>query len=199
MNRREFLKQSSLASSLVFVPNFISACEDLFLKELSSKKLVIIQLAGGNDGLNTIVPYKNDIYYKSRPNIALKEDQVIPLEKDLGFNSNLKGLMNIYNKGYLTIVNDVGYPNPNRSHFRSTDIWQTASDSNQYLSSGWIGRYMDQFAPETYYGIEIDDSLSPLLKGKNTSGIATKNPYLLHANMQTPYFKKLLNYQNQRL
>ncbi len=96
----------------------------------------------------------------------------------------------------MSIINNVGYPNPNRSHFRSTDIWQTASESNEYLTSGWVGRYIDAYGKIPHAGIELDDSLSLIMKGENINGIATKNPAILYRNNQTPYFKKVLNYQS---
>lgn len=195
MKRRDFIKQSSLASSLFLVPSFVKAFESLTKGALGYKKLVIIQLSGGNDGLNTIIPYTNDIYYKSRPELAIPKTDIIKVTDDLGFNSQLTPLKSLYDKGYLSIINNVGYPNPNRSHFRSTDIWHTASDSNQYYNSGWLGRYIDNYGKMPYSGIEIDDSLSLILKGEKINGIATKNPAILNRNMNTPYFKNILNQQ----
>ena len=196
MKRRDFLKQSSLASSLFFVPNFVKAIEKVAKESLGYKKLVIIQLSGGNDGLNTIIPYTNDIYYKKRPGISVPKNELIKVTDELGFHQSLAPLKNLYDQGYLSIINNVGYPNPNRSHFRSTDIWQTASDASQYLDTGWLGRYIEQFGKMPYTGIELDDSLSLIMKGENMNGIATKNPRTLFANTQTPYFKKVLNHQS---
>ena len=196
MKRRDFLKQSSLASSLFFVPNFVKGFEKVAKESLGYKKLVIIQLSGGNDGLNTIIPYTNDIYYKKRPGLAVPKNELIKVTDELGFHQSLAPLKNLYDQGYLSIINNVGYPNPNRSHFRSTDIWQTASDANQYLDTGWLGRYVEQFGKMPYTGIELDDSLSLIMKGKSMNGIATKNPRTLFANTQTPYFKKVLNHQS---
>jgi len=196
MKRRDFLKQSSLASSLFFVPNFVKAFEKVAKESLGYKKLVIIQLSGGNDGLNTIIPYTNDIYYKKRPGLSVPKSELIKVTDELGFHQSLAPLKNLYDQGYLSIINNVGYPNPNRSHFRSTDIWQTASDANQYLDTGWLGRYIEQFGKMPYTGIELDDSLSLIMKGESMNGIATKNPRTLFANTQTPYFKKVLNHQS---
>jgi uncharacterized protein (DUF1501 family) len=196
MKRRDFLKQSSLASSLFFVPNFVKAFEKVAKESLGYKKLVIIQLSGGNDGLNTIIPYTNDIYYKKRPGLSVAKNELIKVTDELGFHQSLAPLKNLYDQGYLSIINNVGYPNPNRSHFRSTDIWQTASDANQYLDTGWLGRYIEQFGKMPYTGIELDDSLSLIMKGESMNGIATKNPRTLFANTQTPYFKKVLNHQS---
>ena len=176
MKRRDFIKRSSLASGLFFVPNFIKNIESESINNLGYKKLVIIQLSGGNDGLNSIIPYTNDIYYKNRPKISIKKNDLITATDELGFHKSLGPLKNLYDQGYVSIINNVGYPNPNRSHFRSTDIWQTASDSNQYLDTGWLGRYIEKHGKIPYAGIELDDSLSLIMKGKSMNGIATKNP-----------------------
>ncbi len=196
MDRRKFIKQSSLASSIFFVPSFIKAFEEVAKESLGYKKLVIIQLSGGNDGLNTIIPFNNDIYYKNRPGISIPKSNVIKATDELGFNENLSPLKGLYDKGYLSIINNVGYPNPNRSHFRSTDIWHTASDSDKHYDTGWLGRYIDKYGKMPYSGIELDDSLSLIMKGHTINGIATKNPALLFRNMQTPYFKKVLEHQS---
>ncbi len=198
MKRRNFLKQSALASSLVFVPNFVKAFESMDTRSLGNKKLVIVQLAGGNDGLNTITPYRNDIYYRNRPEISISKSNIIKATDELGFNENLAPLKNLYDRGFLSIINNVGYPNPNRSHFRSSDIWQTASNPNEYLNSGWLGRLIDNYGKMSYSGIELDDSLSLIMKGKTLNGIATKNPAILFRNTQTPYFKKILDHQSDK-
>lgn len=195
MERRKFLKQNVLASSLFFVPSFVKAFENAIKGSLGFKKLVIVQLSGGNDGLNTIIPYTNDIYYKSRPNIAIAKNECIKITDEFGINKNLAPLKNLYDKGYLSVINNVGYPNPIRSHFRSTDIWHTASDSNQYLNTGWLGRYIDIYGKKPYSGIELDNSLSLIMKGDVLKGIATKNPTSLYNNTKTPYFKKVLDSQ----
>ena len=196
MERRKFLKQNVLASSLFFVPSFVKAFENAIKSSLGFKKLVIVQLSGGNDGLNTIIPYTNDIYYKSRPNIAIAKNDCIKITDEFGINKNLAPLKNLYDKGYLSVINNVGYPNPIRSHFRSTDIWHTASDSNQYLNTGWLGRYIDIYGKKPYSGIELDDSLSLIMKGDVLKGIATKNPTSLYNNTKTLYFKKVLDSQS---
>jgi uncharacterized protein (DUF1501 family) len=198
MKRRNFLRQSTLASSLFFVPNFVKAFEQVAKASLGYKKLVIVQLSGGNDGLNTIVPFTNDIYYENRQGISIPKNDLIKVTDDLGFNKSLAPLKNLYDQGYLSIINNVGYPNPNRSHFRSTDIWQTASSAYEYLDTGWLGRYIDRYGKMPYSGIEIDDSLSLIMKGETMNGIATKNPRILFENTQTPYFKKVLSHQSDQ-
>lgn len=198
MERRDFLKQSTLASSLFFVPNFVKAFENVSKNTLKHKKLVIIQLSGGNDGLNTIIPYRNDIYYRNRPTLAIQKNNLIKATDELGFHQNLAPLKNLYDKGYLSIINNVGYPNPSRSHFRSKDIWQTASNADEYLNSGWVGRFIEKYGENPYSGIELDDSLSLIMKGENVNGIATKDPRVLFGNTQTPFFSKLLKEQTDQ-
>ena len=197
MERRNFLKNSALASSMFMVPSFVKAFENVATSSLGFKKLVIIQLSGGNDGLNTIVPYTNDIYYGERPRLAISKNDIIKATDDLGFHKNLAPLKNLYDQGYLSIINNVGYPNPNRSHFRSTDIWHSASASDEFLQTGWIGRYIDTYGKMPYEGIEVDDSLSLIMKGKKTNGIATKNAQVLFSNTQTPFFKKVLEHKEK--
>ncbi|SFN48867.1 Uncharacterized conserved protein, DUF1501 family [Bizionia echini] len=191
MDRRHFLKNTTLASSLFFIPSFIRAFEDTLSSNLGYKRLVIIQLSGGNDGLNTIIPFQNDIYYRSRPKLALKRPDLIPITDDLAFHGALKPLKRLYDQGLLSIINNVGYPNPNRSHFRATDIWQTASPSNTYYKNGWIGRFLDQHGNEPYNAIELNESLSLALQGKKLSGMAFENPNTFYQLSQDPFIKQV--------
>jgi uncharacterized protein (DUF1501 family) len=105
--------------------------------------LVVLQLAGGNDGLNTVIPLGNDEYRKSRPTIGVPEASILKLDPQTGLHPSLSGLASAFQEGHLAVVQGVGYPNPNRSHFRSTEIWATAVDSNKSSNTGWIGRYFD--------------------------------------------------------
>ncbi|WP_298531809.1 DUF1501 domain-containing protein [uncultured Algibacter sp.] len=196
MDRRKFLKQSSLASSLFFVPSFVKAFEQVASSDLGFKRLVIIQLSGGNDGLNTVVPFRNDLYYKERPTLAIPKNQMIRLNDELGLHPSLTPLKRLYDNGYLSIINNVGYPNPVRSHFRSMDIWQTVTDSDKFSQSGWLGRYLDHYGKQPYSAIEVDESLSLALKGERFNGIATQNPAILHNLSKDPYFKNISRHQN---
>jgi uncharacterized protein (DUF1501 family) len=195
MNRRKFIKNSALASSLCFVPSFVKAFESLPAQSLGYKRLVIIQLAGGNDGLNTIIPHNNDLYYKARPQLAITK-AIIKLNDDLGFHPSLGPLRPLFDNGELSIINNVGYPNPVRSHFRSMDIWQTASGSDEYLQSGWLGRYLDVHGKKPYNAIEMDEQLSLAMKGEHFNGIATSDFKVLHNTSKDPYFKKVINHYN---
>jgi uncharacterized protein (DUF1501 family) len=194
MDRRKFIKNSALASSVFFVPSFVSAFENDFANSFGFKRLVIVQLSGGNDGLNTIIPYRNDIYYKKRPTIAISKNEILKIDDELGFHESLEPLKRLYDDGYLCVLNNVGYPNPNRSHFRSLDIWQSASDSNQYLQNGWIGRYLDHYGKQAYNAIQIDESLSLAMKGKKLNAIATKNPATLFKTANDPFFNNVLKH-----
>jgi uncharacterized protein (DUF1501 family) len=164
MNRRTFLADSSMiAAGTWLVPSFLKPLEQQ-LTSSNDRILVVVQLSGGNDGLNTIIPYENDLYYNSRPKIAIPKSEVIPLSDQLGLNPALQPLKDLYDKGWMTILNGVGYPNPDRSHFRSMDIWHTGSGSSEFLSTGWLGRYLDSACTgcqNPYQAIEVDANLSP--------------------------------------
>jgi uncharacterized protein (DUF1501 family) len=160
--------------------------------------LVVIQLSGGNDGLNTIIPYRNDLYYKMRPKLAVASASVLRADQELGFHPALNKLNSLYDKGYLGVINNVGYPNPDRSHFRSMDIWHTASDSNEYWHTGWLGRYLDAQCKNCSTGhqaIEIDDVLGLALKGEQQKGMAVRNPKRLYDALQRDLFQKLSQQQ----
>lgn len=189
MKRRDFIKQSGLAAAgTLLVPSFL---KNSFFESGGHKKLVIVQLSGGNDGLNTIVPYNNQLYYDARKQLALKENELVKLNETIAFNKALESLRPVWDQGLMTILNGVGYPNPDRSHFRSLDIWHTASDANEYLNSGWIGRYLDSDCPgceNAAAAIEVDDSLSLAMKGNRRSGFAVKDPALLQRVTKEPFF-----------
>ncbi len=195
MKRRSFLQKSAMASTSIFVPAFLKAYqpESLF-KSRSGKILVIVQLSGGNDGLNTVIPYRNDIYYQQRPTLAVQKNEVLQVSDQLGLNPVLSPLQSLYDEGLLSIINNVGYPNPDRSHFRSMDIWHTASESDEYLSTGWLGRYLDsscQGCQAAHHALEVDDELSLALKGQQKKGFAMSNPEQLKRQTNNPLLKHL--------
>lgn len=195
MKRRSFLQKSAMASTSIFVPAFLKAYqpENLF-NTRSGKILVIVQLSGGNDGLNTVIPYRNDIYYQQRPTLAVQKNEVVKISDNLGLNPVLSPLQSLYDDGLLSIINNVGYPNPDRSHFRSMDIWHTASESDEYLSTGWLGRYLDsscQGCEAAHHALEVDDELSLALKGQEKKGFAMSNPEQLKRQTNNPLLKHL--------
>jgi uncharacterized protein (DUF1501 family) len=191
LNRRKFIQTGSLASASLMLPKFLKAFEKQKL-EADHKIMVVVQLSGGNDGLNTVIPYRNDIYYKVRPELGLRRQQALMLNDEMGIHPGLRGLKSLYDEGALGVLNSVGYPNPDRSHFRSMDIWQTASGSGKVLPTGWIGRYLDAQCDgcgHTTQAIEVDDTLSLALKGEKKRGIAVPDPRRLYATAHDRFFK----------
>ena len=198
--RRDFLRTSALASTLLLVPKFLHALDRgpglAGLRDATgARRLIVVQLSGGNDGLNTVIPYKNDLYYKARPTLGIKESEgILTLDKDLGLHPALKGLKGLYDQGQLAVLNSVGYPNPDRSHFRSMDIWQTGSGADQVVSTGWLGRYLDSNCPDCqrpYNALEVDDTLSLALKGNVRKGLALKNTEKFHQLNQNHLLAKV--------
>jgi uncharacterized protein (DUF1501 family) len=196
MQRREFIKKSSLVSAAFLVPDFLKPFEKYYLDTITDRNIVIIQLSGGNDWLNTVVPFENDIYYNKRKTIAIQKNTIISLNEQFGFHPSLQSLQELFSQGNMCIINGVGYPNPDRSHFRSMDIWQTGSNSDEYLTTGWIGRLLDSNCmgcQNPYLAIETDDSLSLALKGNSKKGIAVRDIRQLYNQTQEPFFKNILD------
>ena len=199
-SRKDFLRLSGLASASLLLPNFLKAAAEadiqrkLLAGNTNGRILVVIQLSGGNDGLNTLVPYGDDLYNSNRPAIGLSGKELITIDKHFAFNGAMKGLADLHSAGHLAMLNSVGYPNPNRSHFRSTDIWQSASGADVNLSTGWIGRYLDSCCSgqtlKPHLALEVDEVLSMALKGEKASGIAAGNPKRLHSLSNDPLVRK---------
>ena len=132
----------------------------------SRRSLVVVQLSGGNDYVNTIVPYTNGSYYDARPNINIPEDEVLPIDGELGFNSSMGPIKSMWDQGKVAIVHGIGYPNPNRSHFRSTDVWHTAVPET-IGKDGWLGRTireMDPDADNVLTGVNFGQGLPRVLQ-----------------------------------
>ena len=140
--------------------------------------LVVLQLAGGNDGLNMVVPYADDAYHRARPRLRIAADKVLKVNNYVGLNPKLTGLKSLFDEGRVAIVQGVGYPNPNRSHFRSTEIWQTASDAGRTLSEGWLGRYFDNCcagaAPTV--GVALGEETPQAFAAKTPTGVTFSRP-----------------------
>ena len=190
MERRTFIQSSILASTSLLVPRFLQA-STARLSTATDKKLVIIQLSGGNDGLNTVIPYRSDNYYKLRPKLAQEKASILDLNNDFGLNKSLVNMNRFYQDGMLSIINGVGYPNPNRSHFRALDIWHSASSANEYLNTGWLGRYLDNYCEGYAPAIEVDDTLSLAMKGDILQGLAVSNPNRFYRASKDPFFDAL--------
>lgn len=145
MKRRDFLKSAAASTLLTWLPQPTLAAEDYH------KLLILIELKGGNDGLNTLIPYADAQYAALRPRIAVARDQVLQLDEFTGFNPALAPLMPLWKAGEVAVVQGVGYPSANLSHFRSIEIWDTASKSSEFLQDGWLTRAFAQApVPRSY-------------------------------------------------
>lgn len=147
--RRAFLSTSAKGAGLLafsqFVPGFLgdSVAANAPAPEKDRRILVLVQLAGGNDGLNTLIPYEDSNYYRLRPTLGIQKPETIKLTDQLGLHPNCEELSQLFKEGKLSLIQNVGYPNPNRSHFRSTEIWEAATDADAFGDSGWVGRFLD--------------------------------------------------------
>ena len=137
MERRDFIK---LLGSLPFVAMYPDLAFASAPQADYGKLLVLFELKGGNDGLNTVIPYSDSNYYDLRPRIAIARDKVLQLDGDFGFHPGMQALMPLWQQGEIAVVQGVGYPEPNLSHFRSIEIWDSASGSSEYLTQGWLSR-----------------------------------------------------------
>ncbi|MFL6539377.1 MAG: DUF1501 domain-containing protein [Chthoniobacterales bacterium] len=188
--RRSFLRTSALGAAAAWtLPVFIektflalhAQAADALTQSLTGKDgriLVVLQLAGGNDGLNTIVPFADDIYYRSRPKLGIAADKVLKLDNYAGLNGRLTGLKSLFDEGHLAVVQGVGYPNPNRSHFRSTEIWQTASDAERNENEGWLGKYFDSCCrgADPTVGVAIGEQMPQAFAATNPTGVTFAKP-----------------------
>ena len=196
MKRRNFLKNSALVSTASLIPQFLKSSSLMKVAggSRSEKILIVIQLSGGNDGLNTIVPFQNDIYYQKRNSLAINQTEVLKVSDDLGFNPSMTALQSLYDEGLVSIVNSVGYPNPDRSHFRSMDIWQTGSSAKEHWTTGWLGRYLDNACngcQVPHAALEVSNQVSLSLKGIENTGFAMSKPAQLKRAANHPFLKSL--------
>ncbi len=188
--RREFLKVSLAGGALSWtLPGFVdatigaltAAADGAEVQPVSGRDgpiLVVVQLSGGNDGLNTVVPYTNDHYYRARPGLGLARSECLPLTDDFGLHPALGGVVELFDEGLLNIVLGVGYPNPNRSHFRSMEIWHTASEAEEVRRNGWLGRYFDNACSgeDPGVGIAIGDADPQIFRSEEGKAISFADP-----------------------
>lgn len=178
INRRKFLIASAgvgaagLLSTAVAVewPHLMRAARDRPLPE-GAGVLVLVTLYGGNDGINTLIPYGDNAYHDSRPELAYAPGDVIHLDERLGLNPAMKGLAELWGRRQLAIVRGVGYPKPDHSHFRSMDIWQTASPAEP-VATGWIGRWLDATGDDPLRAVNVGPVLPPLAVGEKYTAAA---------------------------
>ncbi|PTT07428.1 Twin-arginine translocation pathway signal sequence domain protein precursor [Flavobacterium sp. HMWF030] len=179
MNRRNFLTLTgTLTGGMLILPDFLHAFGSQSNLVIGEQCVVFVQLNGGNDGLNTFIPYDNPLYYDLRTKISLNKDLVISKNKGMAFHPSLKDFAQMQQNGDLTVIQNVGYPEPIRSHFRSQEIWQTAADSNKYINEGWLGRYLDLQCNghQATAGINLDSIDNLALKGLEPNSITVKDP-----------------------
>ncbi|NQW30257.1 MAG: DUF1501 domain-containing protein [Ignavibacteria bacterium] len=198
LNRRRFITRSAGAMAVPFLLNgmTLKALDGPILQKLfngdqeTDRVLVLVQLSGGNDGLNTVIPLDQMSKYMSvRSNIAIPENKALKIADDAGLHPVMTGVHNLFNDKKVAVVQGVSYPNPNQSHFRATDIWNTGSASNVNLQSGWLGRYMNELYPGYPTGFPNTDTPDPIaiqmsavvslsLMGyeSNSMGIALQDP-----------------------
>lgn len=179
MNRRNFLALTgTFTGGTLILPQFLQAFGVQQQLVTGNECVIFIQLNGGNDGLNTYIPYQDELYYHHRPSIGIAKHNVIAGNNGMGFHPALKDFARIQQNGDLSIIQNVGYANPVRSHFRSQEIWQTAPTNQEYLSQGWLGRYLDlQYNDhQPTAGINIDTIDTLALKGEEPNNITVKDP-----------------------
>jgi len=166
MNRRDFIKLLGGASLLPLAPGISWAAVPATHWE---RRLILIELKGGNDGLNTIIPYTDPNYLRLRPRLAILREQVLPLTENTGLHPSLKPLLPLWQNAELALVQGLGYPNPNLSHFRSIEIWDTASNSQEYLEAGWLTRAFNIAPPPGNFAADAvaigDSGLGPFSGG----------------------------------
>ena len=179
MNRRNFLALTgTFTGGSLLLPNFLYSFGSQNNLILGEQSVVFVQLNGGNDGLNTFIPFEDALYYNLRPAIALSKTEVLNSAQGMAFHPALKGFANMQQNGDLSVIQNVGYANPVRSHFRSQEIWQTAPTNQEYLNDGWLGRYLDLQCKEHQptAGINIDNIDNLALKGDEPNSITVKDP-----------------------
>jgi len=155
MKRRTFLQHAVQATFLPLLPglsNNAMANNVSVSSSAAAKRIILVELAGANDGLNTVVPWSNDIYHDVRPTIGLKRKSIITLDDDYGFHHNLEPLMPLWDASELAVIHGLGYPMPNRSHFKSIALWETGGDGNKSGKRGWLTHDIEH----AYASSEVD-------------------------------------------
>jgi uncharacterized protein (DUF1501 family) len=188
VQRRDFLKFLAATPFAAWTGGVAYAATGSDYRRL----LVLVELKGGNDGLNTVVPYADAGYYRLRPRLGIARDQVLPLDETTGLHPSLTALLPLWQGRELAIVQGVGYPKPNLSHFRSIEIWDTAADSDAYLDRGWLSRIFESNPPPRTFaadGVVVGSPDLGPLAGGGTRVVALTNTeqFLRQAQrMETP-------------
>lgn len=178
--RRTFLERALKGSSLVAlgptVPGFLASAARAAAPG-KDNVLVVVEMTGGNDGLNTVVPYADDLYHAARPTLRLTRDRVIRVDDHIGLNPGMRSWEKLLSDGRLAVVQGVGYPNPDRSHFESMDVWQTA-DPKRKVGSGWLGRALGPLHVQAGHipGVHVGAQQLPLALRGSATGVPTVHP-----------------------
>jgi uncharacterized protein (DUF1501 family) len=188
MNRRQFLSAACASAATAWMPHAAMAQDP---SGRYGRLLILVELKGGNDGLNTVVPYEDSGYYSLRPRIAIARDQVLQLDARSGLHPALQPLMDLWQARELAVVQGIGYPAPNLSHFRSIEIWNTASTSDEYLPEGWLSRaFASSPVPESYAadGVIVGSPELGPLAGSGTRALAltSTDQFLRQARLAVP-------------
>ena len=173
MHRRDFLRFTAVAPAVAILPRLAAAASE------RRRLLILVELKGGNDGLNTVVPYADASYERLRPRLAIAREQVIALDERTGLHPSLEPMLPTWKDGKLAVVQGLGYPDPNLSHFRSIEIWDTASKSDEYLDTGWLARALTRSpSPKGFAadGIVVGSADLGPLAGGTAHTIALTNP-----------------------
>ena len=190
LDRRDFIRIGGLACVPLFANTLFAnpftgfardekTSTDRFGLGPQGRILILVELSGGNDGLNTVVPHRDDRYRALRPRLALPSDEVMTLEGDIGLHPSLRPLEKSWESGDLAVVQGLGYPEPNRSHFRSIEIWETGSDANEFLGDGWLARTLqgaERPANRTADSIILGRDNPGPLDGAEMSNLVLRNP-----------------------
>ncbi|MGH2349253.1 MAG: DUF1501 domain-containing protein [bacterium] len=192
MTRREFLRKGlTMVTVGVTAPAFITRTALAMnnpwdVAQVTSQPgvpddhiLVVVQLGGGNDGLNTVIPLGNDAYYRARPNLAIPQKDILRVTDEMGFHPNLAAVKGLYDQGAMAIVQGVGYPNPSRSHFKSMEIWHTADPEGRVVRYGWVGRYFDSKCPvceQPTVGVNVGASMPLAMQAESGMGVSLETP-----------------------
>lgn len=175
--RRRFIQAAFGSSALVSlsagVPQVLLGASARTQLNRDDKILIVIQLSGGNDGLNTVVPYSNDEYYKNRFTLAVEKNQVSKINDEVGFHPSLSGYAKLLEDQKLSVIQGVGYPNPNRSHFQSMDLWHTAHRSQESERLGWLGRVVDDRLGGDLAALHYGAEKQPLALATRTHPVAS--------------------------
>ena len=192
MTRREFVKKGlTIVAVGMTAPSFLTRTALALnnpwdLAQAQSRPgtpdeniLVVVQMGGGNDGLNTLVPFTEDAYYRARPTLAVPQKDVLRVTDTLGLHPNLGKVKGLYDKGAMAVIQGVGYPNPSRSHFKSMEIWHTADPEGRVVRYGWIGRYFDSKCPvceQPTVGVNVGPAMPLALKAESGNGVTLETP-----------------------